>query len=338
MTRKILGYVELIWTCDSCGTKNPGAIKSCTACGAPQAIEVKFEHVDAESFNFIKDEALIRMAQAGPDKHCPYCGTRNLASTLQCVACFGDLTVGAKSRPSGMAVGEDAQPVLSEIPTPEPISGQSRTITPMSRVALLVLLAIVLAICSFFAWNTIKANRTKNMTGTVLSSSWERSVTIETFTTVTDSDWRSNIPSEATIYGCNSRHHYDSSSYIEGSVESCGEPYTIDTGTGIGQVVQDCVYQVYEDYCDYETMQWLVAETVTSTGTDRNASWPELDLAQNERTGARSERYTIEFNVGEKILSMRTSDFNLFQQAFPGSQWTLAVNQAGDIRKAEPKR
>ena len=67
MTRKILGYVELIWTCDSCGTKNPGAIKACTACGAPQAIEVKFEHVDAESFNYIKDEALIRMAQAGPD-------------------------------------------------------------------------------------------------------------------------------------------------------------------------------------------------------------------------------------------------------------------------------
>ena len=101
MARKILGYIELIWTCDSCNTKNPGAIKSCTSCGAPQPLGVRFEQVDPNTFNFIKDEALIRMARSGPDKHCPYCGTRNVADALTCVQCGGDLTVGATSRPSG---------------------------------------------------------------------------------------------------------------------------------------------------------------------------------------------------------------------------------------------
>ncbi len=101
MARKVLGYVELIWTCDSCNTKNPGAIKSCTSCGAPQPLGVRFEQVDPNTFNFIKDEALIRMARSGPDKHCPYCGTRNLADALTCVQCGGDLSVGATSRPSG---------------------------------------------------------------------------------------------------------------------------------------------------------------------------------------------------------------------------------------------
>jgi len=71
MARKVLGYIELVWTCDSCGTKNPGAIRSCTSCGAPQPVDVKFERVDPATFNFIKDEALIRIAKAGPDKHCP---------------------------------------------------------------------------------------------------------------------------------------------------------------------------------------------------------------------------------------------------------------------------
>ncbi len=43
-------------------TKNPGPIKTCTACGAPQPEDVEFTRVDQETFNFIKDEALIRMA------------------------------------------------------------------------------------------------------------------------------------------------------------------------------------------------------------------------------------------------------------------------------------
>ena len=104
MAQKILGYIELVWTCDSCNTKNPGAIKSCTSCGAPQPLGVRFEQVDPNTFNFIKDEALIRMARSGPDKHCPFCGTRNVADALTCLQCGGDLTVGATSRPSGEVI------------------------------------------------------------------------------------------------------------------------------------------------------------------------------------------------------------------------------------------
>lgn len=336
MAKKILGYVELIWTCDSCGTKNPGAIKSCTACGAPQPIGVRFEQVDADSFNFIKDEALIRMAQQGPDKHCPYCGTRNLADALTCVQCNGDLTVGAKSRPSGMVVGQDAQPTEVEIDTPGSLPGYERTATPMSRGLLLLIILAVLGLCFFFMWNTFKANRTTDVNGVVLSTAWERSMAIEAYTTVTESDWLSNIPSNASAYGCSSRLKYNLSTYVPGSVESCGEPYTVDTGTGIGQVVQDCVYQVYEDYCRYETQAWVVVDTVTTSGTDAYASWPDLNLMQNQRLGGRSERYTIYFDVNGRSYNMRTSNFELYQSAVPGSSWTLAVTEGGDIRRAEP--
>ena len=337
MARKILGYVQLIWRCDSCGTKNPGAIKTCTACGAPQAIDVKFEQVDAESFNFIKDEALIRMAQSGPDKHCPYCGTRNLANALACLQCTGDLTVGAKSRPSGMAVGEDAQPVEVEPNTYTPVSAYQPSMPPMSRNLLLVLMLVFLIICGYFAWNTIRANRTINKSATVVSSNWERNIAIEAYTTVSDSDWRSDIPYNATVSSCYSRHRYDSSTYVSGSVESCGEPYTVDTGTGIGQVVQDCVYEVYEDYCDYEIMDWVHVDTLTATGTNTNVAWPDVNLMQNQRVGGRSESYTIYFNADGKTYTLRTSDFDIYQQALPGSLWDLAVSVRGDVRRAEPQ-
>ena len=337
MARKILGYVELIWTCDSCGTKNPGAIKTCTACGAPQAVNVRFEQVDANTFNFIKDEALIRMAQSGPDKHCPYCGTRNLADSLVCRQCSADLTVGAKSRPSGMAVGEDAQPTEYEIDDSTLPPEQTRATKPLSRKVLLILMLVILIICGYFAWNTIRANRTKDIKATVVSTAWERTMAIEAYTTVTESDWLSDIPSGASAYNCSSQLRDTSDTYLPGSVENCSEPYTVDTGTGIGEVVQDCVYEIYEDYCDYETMAWVMADTVTTQGTDVYATWPDPNLTQSQRISGRSESYTIYFDANGQSYILRTSDYEVFQQATPGSTWKLAVNKQGDVRKAEPQ-
>lgn len=337
MARKILGYVELIWTCDSCGTKNPGAIKSCTACGAPQPVNVSFEQVDAQVFNYIKDEALIRMAQQGPDKHCPFCGTRNLADAVQCVQCSGDLTVGAVSRPSGMVVGQNAQPAEMDLDASRPVPDYERAGMAVPKGALLLFLLVVMVLCGFFAWNTIKRNRTTDVNARVLTSSWERSVAVEAYQAVTASDWRANIPSGVTVYGCSPRLRYTSSTFVSGAEEECGEPYTVDTGTGIGEVVQDCVYKVYADYCNFETMQWVQIDTVTTTGTDQLPDWPDLTLLQNQRLGGKSERYTIQFDADGQIYSMRTSDFAVYQQAIPGSIWTLAVTQGGDIRRAEPR-
>ncbi len=46
------------------------------------------------------------------------------------------------------------------------------------------------------------------------------------------SDWESNIPSSADPYNCDLRHRYDSDTPQANSEEVCGEPYTVDTGTG----------------------------------------------------------------------------------------------------------
>lgn len=336
MARKILGYIELVWTCDSCTTKNPGAIKSCTSCGAPQPIGVRFQQVDPNTFNFIKDEALIRMARSGPDKHCPYCGTRNTADALTCVQCGGDLTVGATSRPSGDVIEpypvESDQSDLQPAAAPQPMA----TRAPMPRGVSIIMILVLLTVCVFGIFMLTSMLRTDVITATVSSTRWDRVVVVESYQLVNASDWAANIPADATISSCTLEYRYDSDQPTEHSEEICGTPYTVDTGTGVGQVVQDCYYRVFEDYCRYESMGWAVGETLRLNGTDLNAVWPAANLTNTQRIGQATETYTIWFSAGGQQFDLRTTDYSLYQQAYPGSQWELEVNQLGAVTSAQP--
>jgi len=328
MAKKVLGYIELVWTCDSCGTKNPGAIRSCSACGAPQPFGVKFEKVDPSTFNFIKDEALIRMAKSGPDKHCPFCGTRNLAEANTCVECGGDLTVGATSRPAGAVVEEASQPTdgdgqgsaqsaLPKKPLPKWV--------PIVGILLLILCCVLVAL--FFS----RMSKTEKLDATVAQTYWKRQIAIEDYRLVQKADWEDNIPANARAYNCDLRYHYDSDTPKPNSEEVCGEPYTVDTGTGIGEVVQDCHYKVYDNYCSYDSMEWVVIDTLTLDGYSTTASWPAADLASNQRLGDSTEIYRITFDAEGKEYPYQTSNYELFQQATPGSRWVIQVNGFGEV-------
>ena len=297
---------------------------------------MRFEQVDPNTFNFIKDEALIRMARSGPDKHCPYCGTRNVAEALTCVQCGGDLTVGATSRPSGEVI--EPYPVEGiqgkTQPNTEQQSMASRS--PMPRGVSIIMILVLLAICAFGIFLLTSMLRTDVINATVASTQWERLVVVESYQLVNASDWRANIPADATISSCTLEYRYDSDQPTQNSEEICGTPYTIDTGTGVGQVVQDCYYRVYEDYCRYETMGWTVGETLRLDGNDLNAVWPAANLTDTQRVGQATETYTIWFSAGGREYDLRTSDYSLYQQAYPGSEWELEVNQLGAVTSAQP--
>lgn len=319
MARKVLGYIELIWTCDSCGTRNPGPIKSCTSCGAPQPTDVKFVRVDPETFNFIKDEALIRMAQSGPDKHCPYCGTRNSSDAKICVNCGGDLTLGATSRPAGSSIeAEDA-------PNQKPAS------KPLSKGVLIAIILLLVVCCGSAIFFFNRSGQTDEINAQVVDSTWSRTIAIEAYQMVAVSDWEDEIPQAATAYDCELRYHYDSDTPQANSTEVCGEPYTIDTGTGIGEVVQDCYYEVSDYYCSYDTMEWVVVDTLSADGSGTSASWPNANLSSSQRAGTSTEQYIINFRSDDEDFRYTTSDYDLYQQALPGSEWILEVNGLGNI-------
>ncbi len=362
MTKKSVGYVKLEWTCPNCGTRNPGPQKTCTGCGYPQPDDVEFEQAASEEL--IKDQAEIEKAEKGPDIHCFYCGARNPADAKTCSQCGGDLTQGSK-RKAGKVLGAHKKGPAgtitckscgAEVPAnapkcpncgaslaepkakPKPATAQSAPAKPLNKFVIFGILALVLAsmaCCGFFLFST------KDLSGTVAGVAWERSVAIEAFGPVKHEDWQENIPAGANTGVCTPKvHHTQDSPPADRSSakEICGTPYTVDKGSGYGEVVQDCRYEVYKDWCSYTVDEWQVVDRVKLQGQDLNPQWPgNLSLNNNRREGTRSEEYEIIFDADGERYTYTTGNFNLFQQAKPGSRWILTVNKLGGVTGIEPK-
>ncbi|MEA3326920.1 MAG: zinc ribbon domain-containing protein [Chloroflexota bacterium] len=330
MARKSLGFIPLLWECPSCGTLNPGPIKTCTSCGAPQPDDVAFKRVDEEKFNFIKDEALIRMAKAGPDIHCPYCGTRNLSSAKLCTNCGGELNMGGKAREAGKRVGSSAETQVrpaAAVPAPK---------KKLSRTGMIFAAIAIFACIAGFIVLMLMLLKTDDITGTVMDVSWQRAIAVEAYTTVTERDWLDEIPTSADIVACSQEYRYTSDVPVPNATEECSEAYVEDTGTGVGEVVQDCTYRVYDDYCEYTVMDWVVVDTVTEIGQNLSPAWPFLSLADEQREGVRNEDYTITFRGDGETYTYKTTDSTLFMLAEPGSRWNLSVNSFGAVQSIEP--
>jgi predicted nucleic acid-binding Zn ribbon protein len=368
MPRKTVGFVQLGWSCPNCSQMNPGPQKTCTACGSPQPDNVQFENMPQQEL--ITDEAVKEKARKGADINCPYCGTRNPADAALCSQCGGDLK-GGKQRQSGAVVGAFNNAPVGQKPcptcgTPNPANntrcsscgasmsqpaGQTPALasqapgaplppappkkrSPLLMIGLAALLCLVGVVCIALI---VFLTRTKEITGTVTGLAWERSINIEQIQPVSRSDWRESIPADASIGNCEQKVNHTQDQPEGNYQEVCGTPYTVDTGTGIGEVVQDCQYEIYMDYCEYTVQEWTVVNTSKQTGQDTNPFWPDPALAAGQRQGARTETFTAYFNTGKGTLNYSTPDLAIFQTFQPGSVWLLDVNTFGAIVDLRPK-
>ncbi len=357
MAKESLGYVKLEWTCPNCHQRNPGPQKTCGTCGAPQPADVKF--IQAEREELIKDETEAEKAKkAAPDIHCPYCGTRNPADAAACSQCSGDLK-GGQQRAAGQVVGAHVAKPVVELPCPScgnknpdtalicahcgaqlkttpkpPPQAPAKKGSPwvLIFVGLAVLLCGILGIV--FLINLL---RTDDITGTVTSVAWRRTVVLEQYGPVERADFRDEIPSGAEIGTCEWRYHHTQADPAPNSDKVCGTPYTVDQGTGFGEVVQDCEYKVNQEYCKYTVTEWAKADEWVQTGQDFNPIWPDTStLSSDQRLGDRTEEYRILFDAGSDTYTYQTSNFDLFQQCRIGSEWTLSINGLGGVVGIEP--
>lgn len=352
MAKKSLGRTTLYWICSHCDTRNPGPKKTCTTCGTPQPDDVEFIQGDLEEITKINDAISLKADRA--DIHCPFCGTRNPADAEFCSQCNGKLTGGTKraaGRVVGVHKGGSAQGIVcptcgfqnkpnaprcaqcgnalvqkkSDDKSPRD-SGQSKTIW----IAVGLVAAIILGFLLF------KGCSRSTETGVVSRSTWTRSVAVEQFIPISAEGWWDEIPSEAFVTVCEDRFRYSSDEAVEGAVEVCGEPYTIDEGTGYGEVVQDCEYQVFDTYCEYEISDWEVVEILQSEGYGLSAQWPMVGTFSEQRPGERTETYTIWFETPDGTVEFTTDDFGLYQAAESGSDWVLSYDGFGNILSAKP--
>ena len=358
MVKKTLGYVELEWRCPRCGSRNPGPEKTCNGCGAPQPEDVEFEQPAEEEL--VTEESEIERAKAGPDVHCAYCGARNPADAEICTQCGADLTE-ASARVSGRVVGAHRDKPAADVacpscgtlnpatahecsqcganlvrpepkPEPEPrrptAQAQRRGCGPVILIAGVVLIALVVL-------GVFLTRPSGEAAVTVEDVSWTRTIPVMGLVPVTYEGWFDEIPSEAVVGDCRLEAHHLQDSPAPGSKEICGTPYTVDTGSGYGEVVQDCQYEVYEEWCEYRVKEWQVVDTRTSSGNDLNPRWPEAQVVAGQRAGEGEESYTIVFETDGGTYSYTTSNVAEFAQFQPGSQWILKVNKLGAVVSVE---
>ncbi len=364
MAKKELGHIELQWQCPNCDGINPGREKTCGSCGAPQPDDIEFKQFSKQEL--LKDEKLIEQAKAGADIHCAYCGTRNPAKAETCSQCGSDISEGTQ-RESGRVVGAFKTGPEAEVPCPacEAMNPESARMcaecgSPLGHIdeepepyketaygidaqakprrkipAVFIIVAVLL--CIGVVAIAVLSGRTTDVSGVVQDVHWERFIPIEAFGPVDHSDWFDALPGEAENVSCQQEYRYTSSEPVGNYEEVCGTPYSVDKGSGFAEVVQDCEYRIYEDYCSYTVEEWSVVDTAVMSGSDFSPFWPDPSLSADQRLGSTGkETYTIVFAAENETYSYETDNVNEYLQYQIGSTWNLGVNTFGMILEISP--
>jgi hypothetical protein len=112
----------------------------------------------------------------------------------------------------------------------------------------------------------------------------------------------------------------------------------VDTGTGFGEVKQDCQYEVLADFCEYRTVAWVAGPPLVLEGRDLNPQWPAINrLAGNQRAGGRNEEYVLVFRANDREYTYTTSNAAEFAQLARGGQYRLSINGFGQITNIQPQ-
>ena len=170
----------------------------------------------------------------------------------------------------------------------------------------------------------------------VSSQTWQSSVQVIGPVPSRASAWYDQVPSEAENITCKDRlrHTYDDE--VSGSVEVCGTPYAIDMGNGFEQFVQDCVYQVYEPYCEYTVYKAGVIDTRRATGSGPNPELPYVESSYS--TGNQNVSYSVVLrDENGREYKLTPFGINEYRSYSVGDQYLLEVTASGRVVNMERK-
>jgi hypothetical protein len=342
------GFIQLEWECPNCSSRNPGPVKTCQNCGAPQPENVEF--LQPAEQKLVTEAKSIEAAKAGADIHCGFCGTRNPATATVCSQCGADLKEG-KARHSGRVMqpapagpktvnctncgteNPSANTVclkcgapLPRAIAPQPVTVQPRKAPPAApkKAPWLLLggIAAMLLCACFAAWYFFVAPAV-SLEATVTDILWQTSVPLQEQSEVRHNDEAGSPPSDAYDVSCRN-----------GTEQIC-EQKTVDRGNGYAEIVEECHDQTTQ-YCSYTMTEWETIQMYTLDGHDLFPVYADPSIASGQRTGSPSEDYTVYFDTAQGIKTYSPGDLDEFQQFQVGSVWTLKLNRADAILSVEP--
>ena len=351
--------IEGLWDCPYCNTKGIGGSKrECPNCGRPRDENTKFYMPG--TIQYIDEEKASKINK-NPDWICSYCNSLNSDSDTICKSCGSERTTenldyfsrdetstkGARPRydpPPTSTYEEDSYDDDKEFKESytSSISSSNSSLSSSffngiwSKVLLGILsVAMIVGLIYLFV--------PKNEEVNISNIYWERSMDVEKYQTVNESDW--TLPATARLHYAQEEFyqnvevldHYETKTRaVTKSVLDHYETQVTgyrDLGNGYFEeqtqqvpiykdvteyeTYQDPVYRteaVYKTKYYYEIDKWLYDRTLNSKGTVNAPYWPDTSsLTDIERVSKKTENYYI---VGtnkkgkEKKYSLTFDDFN----------------------------
>lgn len=316
MGNLVMGY----WDCPFCGSKGiAGTTVNCPSCGRARG-DVKFymknvaegetrEQNERGDIDYLNEEQ-AKYVSKNPDWYCSFCNSLNSDNAQFCGNC-GASRADSESNYFDMLKKKEEQ----ERAEAEAQAASSQA-APKKRSPLLIIAVIAVLIIGLVMFlNGNKTSGDLKVTGL----EWARVVSIEKNIQYSESGWE--LPSGAELTEKKKEiHHYNSvvDHYEKRSVQRSREVvdhyetyYTYqDNGNGTftevanerpvykteyyTETVSEPVYRQVPQYATkyyYTIWRWTPERNEKASGTDHNAAWPELNLAEDEREGQRAEEY-----------------------------------------------
>ncbi len=191
----------MFWRCSSCKHRNLGRHQACQGCGNAKDGSEQYEMPEnPEAAATVTDEALLRMATAGPNWRCAYCDSDQRAYDGKCKSC-GASSPGAQ---------------------PQAPSAQAPPVTPGATLFSCLLMLLVVGgggYCSVrVVRSLVDAGETaalraeyepQSVSMRVEAVSWEHSVSVERYQVLSQEGFAENRPAGAfAVRAMGKRHHH----------------------------------------------------------------------------------------------------------------------------------
>lgn len=337
--------VKGLWDCESCKTKGIGGDKrECPNCGKVRDKNTRFYLPNVIEY---VPEQEARMISRQPDWLCEYCGYQlNPDDVQSCLSCGAARTEDNLNYFENIEKqnNKDCQPNSQEDSQQNNSSNLQLTTpentTPITKIKAFTqknwipIIAVTIAILVITGITLLVMPKERQVT--VQQIGWERTIDIESYQTVKESNW--SLPTEARLlYQKEEIYEYEQVvDYYENKTRQVEKQRIVgyeevivgyrDLGNGYFEEItqnepvyetyyeeekyQEPVYKsipIYKTKYYYEIDKWQYERSVKTEGKDKQPYWGEVILEEKERKGSVYETYYI---VGADEKG-KTYDINL---------------------------
>lgn len=315
------------WDCESCGTTGiKGRDLICPGCGARRPENVTFYLPDDEQE--VTDEALIERAKAGADWVCEWCGASNPAMREVCKECGAEK--GESRSQEVKEYGLEDTPRIGDATVTAAVSSRPEPEPETSGGSSLPIFAAIGVVLLLIAGGLFFLLRPVETTATVTSFSWERTIDVEKYATVTEEG--DSVPAGGRVLDEIETHVNEKVDTGQTEEYVCGKK---DLGNGMFEDKM-CERPVYKNVTRtkityrYEIEKWVKDRTERASGKNRDPTWPEVRLGSKERESSRNEEYTVHVraknNKDYEVNFGTPSQWMTYQE---GQKVDLKVNALG---------